>query len=79
MPLCVNIVAILVPNSGTSERQTAPLALVFPVIIALSIGLIGKNEEKLIDKIMTGIALTISAVMIWGSAYQTIIDQEAMH
>ena len=79
MPFCVNIVAILVPNSGTSERQTAPLALVFPVIIALSIGLIEKNEEKLIDKIMTGIALTISAVMIWGSAYQTIIDQEAMH
>lgn len=28
---------------------------------------------------MTGIAVTISAVMIWGSAYQTIIDQEAMH
>lgn len=79
IPLCTDIVAILIPNSGNAEQQTAPFALVFSAIVALFTGLINKSQGKLIEKIMRGITIIISTLMIWGSAYQTIIDQEAMH
>lgn len=78
LPLAANIVVILVPGSAYQTWQTAPCALIIPVTACILYKQFCEVKFlKLKNISKSGIAL-ISIFIIWGSIYQTQIDQEAL-
>lgn len=78
LPLAANIVVVLVPGSAYQTWQTAPCALIIPIIVCILYKQFCEVEFFELKKISKlGIAL-ISIFIIWGSVYQTQIDQEAL-
>ncbi|OUQ68467.1 hypothetical protein B5E53_05555 [Eubacterium sp. An11] len=78
LPLAANIVVILVPGSAYQTWQTAPCALIIPVIACILYKQFCEIEFfKLKNILKLGLAL-ISIFIMWGSIYQTQIDQEAL-
>ena len=75
IPMAANVCVILAPKASFWEQQTAPIALILPCAIwnisCMDVdGLKGIMAKKLI--------MVISVVLIWGSAYQVVVDQESM-
>lgn len=78
MPIAANIVIILIPTSAYQEWQTAPCAMVFPLIMCIFVKQICEhNFLKLRKTFKIGFA-SLSLFIMWGSIYQTQIDQEAL-
>lgn len=78
LPLAANIVVILVPGSTYQMWQTAPCALTIPIIVCVLYKQFCEIEFfKLKNILKLGIAL-ISIFIMWGTIYQTQIDQEAL-
>ena len=92
-PMMVNIVMIIVPGSAFEIQQTAPNAMVMPLLVgflfkefqdyfsdngngAANVG--GKVQRIWKKKIPGAVLGVLTAVLIWGSCWQSIIDQEAM-
>lgn len=78
LPVAANIVVILVPGSAYQTWQTAPCALIIPMIVCILYKQFCEVELfKLKNISKLGITL-ISIFIIWGSIYQSQIDQEAL-
>ena len=82
-PLAVNVVFLLAPKSAFLEQQTAPLALVVAVIVAM---LARRASARVSDRksLLWGLARKDMAVVVlglsllFGNVSQILIDQEAM-
>lgn len=78
LPLAANIVVVLIPGSAYQVWQTAPCALIIPIIVCILYKQFCEFEFLKLKKILKlGITL-ISVVIVWGSIYQTQIDQDAL-
>ncbi len=87
LPMAVNITEVLIPESSNQEQQTAPYALVFPTIYALLINGIKSVTQHTKDiakpipipqTISKYLVSGVAIVVIWGSIWQTQVDQEAI-
>lgn len=79
VPIAANIVVILIPNSNYLEQQTGPLALLFPLEISLLFYIIkDTNIDFSKNRIFYYVTVFCSCVLIHGSIYQTLIDEEAL-
>ena len=76
------MVIILVPDSAFAVQQGAPYAMFLPLVICLL-----NRQQEIMGKLITITALKKSinvgiialiTIILWGSVWQTIIDQEAM-
>lgn len=74
MPLAVNIIFILAPQSLFFEQQTAPLAL----IVSMAVVLLLKVSPKKNKNFSSMVIVALSVLLLYGTAQQTLIDQEAM-
>lgn len=77
LPLAANIVVVLVPGSAYQAWQTAPCALIIPIIVCILYKQLCEFDFYKKKILKLGIAL-ISIFIMWGSVYQTQIDQEAL-
>lgn len=79
IPLAANICVILAPSSSYWEQQTGPLAMIIPCMIFVILKHIKYDGIKLgIDMLAKRVLIAASVVLIWGSMYQVVIDQESM-
>ncbi len=81
IPVAINAVRVLIPESHFIEQQTGPSALFFPVLILLSLNIVKDcklQRKKFFRFFKEGIIMAISLVLIWGTLLQTQIDQEAI-
>lgn len=78
IPIAANIVVILIPTSAYQEWQTAPCALVIPLVMCILVKQICELNFLKLRKMLKTALLSISLVIMWGSLYQTQIDQEAL-
>lgn len=74
MPLAANITFILAPQSAFLEQQTAPMALMVSMAVVLLLNVSPKKNKDF--SIMIVVALSV--LLLYGTAQQTLIDQEAM-
>ncbi len=73
LPLAANITFVLAPQSAFLEQQTAPMALMVSMAVVL---LLNVSLRKTIFP--NAVIAALSVVLLYGTAYQTLIDQEAM-
>ncbi|MBQ8527224.1 MAG: glucosyltransferase domain-containing protein [Lachnospiraceae bacterium] len=76
-PLSVNVVFFLVPGSSFLEQQTAPYALVLPIVFALLFYIFERKQNKII-LVKKAVLYVMASFILWGSIYQVQVDQEAM-
>lgn len=74
LPLAANITFILAPQSAFLEQQTAPMALMVSMAVVLLLKISRKKAQFLQDMAIAA----LSVFLLFGTAYQTLIDQEAM-
>ena len=74
IPMAANISVILAPECMYWEQQTAPIAVIIPCLIWIFANL----QVDVGNAIINALAMLITIVLLWGSMYQVIIDQEAM-
>jgi hypothetical protein len=77
-PVAANIVVILIPSSAYLEQQTAPCALILPLIICILAGQISEIPLIKIKQTVGAAVIAVSLIIMWGSIYQTQVDQEAI-
>lgn len=74
LPLATNVTYILAPQSSFFEQQTAPMAL----MVSMAVVLLLKVSQKKMQYFRDMAIAVLSVLLLYGTAYQTLIDQEAM-
>ena len=77
MPAACSIAFILAASSSMTIQQSAPLALVVPLTIALTFANAAMPAINRKD-IVKWLSVAASLIILWGNAYATSRDEEAM-
>ena len=76
VPAACNISCVLAPLTTIAIQQTPPLALFIPIIFAITAANISNNNKK--RHVAEIVAVAAAIIIIWGNAYVTQADEEAM-